>query len=84
MALLQKVKRVLAEEFPPPDKLKLEDHDGIFGSIRSNRFRRMEMLDRQNLIGEILAAHLDQKELRRIQVIVGVTPDEDVGLVDAE
>lgn len=82
MALLGKIKHSLTEEFPPPARVNLEDHDGVIGSILSERFRRMDAMDRQNLIGEILAAHLDRKELRRIQVIVGVTPEEDVGRMD--
>jgi hypothetical protein len=82
VALLRKIKRILSEEFPPPAKVSLEDHDGVIGSILSERFQQMDALDRQNLIGEILAAHLDQKELRCIQVIVGVTPEEDVGRME--
>jgi hypothetical protein len=39
----------------------------------------MESLDRQNLIGDIVAAHLSKEEQRRVQVIVGVTPDEETG-----
>jgi hypothetical protein len=39
----------------------------------------MESIDRQNLIGEIVAAHLSPEEQRRVQVIVGVTPDEGAG-----
>ena len=76
MALLRKLKRILAEEFPTPDTVWLEDHNGIFGSIRSERFKGMRAMHRQDLIEKILAAHLDAKEIRKIQFIVGVTPLE--------
>jgi len=76
VALRRKVERVLTESFPPPAKVRVEDHDGIYGSVVSNRFKRMEMVERQNLIGETLAGRLNQDELRHIQFIVGFTPEE--------
>jgi hypothetical protein len=77
--LLRKLERALIREFPPPATVKLEDHDGIIGSITSPRFAGMETIDRQNFIGHILAANLSQEEQRQVQVIVGVTPDEGTG-----
>jgi len=65
--------------FPSPDTVKLEDHDGIIGVITSAGFAGMESMDRQNLIGDILATNLTTEERRRVQVIVGVTPDEGTG-----
>jgi hypothetical protein len=76
MALLRKIKRILTEQFPAPDKVHLEDYKGVFGSIRSERFKRMGPMDRHDLIHKILTAHLDPKEMRQIQVIVGVTHEE--------
>ena len=76
MALLRKLKRILAEEFPAPDTVWLEDHEGIFGSIRSERFKGLGGMARQDLIDKILTARLDAKELQKIQFIVGVTPLE--------
>jgi hypothetical protein len=81
--LVRKLKRVLIERFPSPDTIKLEDHDGIIGVITSNRFSGMETIDRQNLIGEIIAPHLTLEERQRVQVIVGVTPEEGVGYLAA-
>jgi len=62
----------------------LEDHDGIIGVITSPGFAKMETIDRQNLIGEIIATKLSQEERRRVQVIVGVTPDEGTGYLAGE
>jgi hypothetical protein len=44
----------------------------------------METIDRQNLIGDTVATHLSQEERRRVQVIVGVTPDEGTGYLAGE
>jgi hypothetical protein len=82
-SLIRKLKRILVERFPSPDIIKLEDHDGIIGVITSDRFSGMETIDRQNLIGEIIARHLTLEERQRVQVIVGVTPEEGVGYLAA-
>ena len=84
VVLLRKVRRILTEQFPPPAKVSLEDHDGIIGYVQSERFKRMRTTDRQDLISDILAAHLEPKELRQVQVIVGVAPEEEIGLVDGD
>jgi hypothetical protein len=76
MALLRKIKRILTEQFPAPDKVHLEDYKGVFGSIRSERFKHMDGMDRHDLIHKILVAHLTPEEMRKIQVIVGVTHKE--------
>jgi len=78
MALLRKVKKILAESFPPPDKISLQDDDGLIGVITSERFKGMDSMDRQNWIGEILKAGLTPEEKRRILAIVAVTPEEAV------
>ena len=76
MAILRKLKRILTEQFPAPDKVRLEDHDGVIGSISSERFKQMDSMDRHDFIRKILVAHLTPKEMRQIQVIVGVTHEE--------
>ncbi|HXT60985.1 MAG TPA: hypothetical protein VN699_20265 [Pirellulales bacterium] len=43
----------------------------------------METIDRQDLIGEIISLHLTREERQRVQVIVGVTPEEGVGYLAA-
>jgi len=83
-SLLRKLEKVLTERFPSPATIKLEDHDGIIGVITSPGFAKMETIDRQNLIGEIIATKLSQEERRRVQVIVGVTPDEGTGYLAGE
>ncbi len=77
--LLRRLERVLVQRFPPPATVKLEDHDGIIGVITSPKFAGMETIDRQNLIGDIVATHLSPEERRHVQVIVAVTPDEETG-----
>ncbi|MBI3462706.1 MAG: hypothetical protein HY000_06545 [Planctomycetes bacterium] len=77
--LVRKLEKVLTKRFPSPATIKLEDHDGIIGVITSPSFAGMESIDRQNLIGDIMEKHLSQEERQRVQVIVGVTPDEGAG-----
>jgi len=77
--LLRKLEKALTKRFPSPATVKLEEHDGIIGVITSPSFAGMETIDRQNLIGDILASSLTAAERRRVQVIVGVTPDEGTG-----
>jgi hypothetical protein len=74
---LRKLKRILEERFPSPDKVDLRDDDGIIGIITSRRFRRMDTMQRQDLIHDILATSLNPQERRHIVIIVGVTPEEE-------
>jgi hypothetical protein len=78
MAVVRKLKRILEESFPSPDKVKLRDEDRIIGVVTSKRFRRMDSMQRQNLIHDILAAHLTGEEQRQVLLIVGVTPEEEL------
>jgi len=82
--LQRKLEKLLTERFPPPATVRLEDHDGILGVVTSSTFSRMQTIDRQNLIGDILATNLSREERRRVQVIVGVTPDEGTGYLASE
>ncbi|HJT79027.1 MAG TPA: hypothetical protein VJ739_17660 [Gemmataceae bacterium] len=75
---LRKLKRILEERFPPPDKVALRDEDGIVGVVTSKRFRRMDTMQRQDLIHDILTTSLEPEERRRVLVIVGVTPEEEI------
>ena len=77
--LLRKLKKALMERFPSPATIKLDDLDGIVGIITSTTFAGMESMDRQDMIGGIVESALSQEERRRVQVIVGVTPDEGTG-----
>ena len=78
MGLIRKLRRILAEAFPPPAKISLKNDDGIIGVVTSARFRNMDTLDRQNLLQDTLEAHgLSTDELRRILIIVAVTPEEE-------
>lgn len=77
--LKNKLEAVLIKRFPAPATVKLDEHDGIIGVITSDEFARMDSLDRQNLIGDLVDTHLSQQERRRIQIIVGVTSDEGTG-----
>jgi hypothetical protein len=78
MVLVRKVKRILAEAFPPPAKVRLKDEDGLVGVVTSPRFRNMDIMDRQELLDELLRRHgLSDAELRRILILVAVTPEEE-------
>jgi acid stress-induced BolA-like protein IbaG/YrbA len=78
MALTRKLKRILEEQFPHPDKVDLREDDGIIGVVTSKRFRRMDTMQRQDLVHDILASHLTEEERRHILLIVGVTPEEEL------
>ncbi len=53
MAVVRKLKKILQEHFPPPDKVELRDEDRVIGVVTSKRFRRMDTMQRQDLIYEI-------------------------------
>jgi hypothetical protein len=84
MAIVRKLKKVLQERFPPPDKVTLRDEDGIIGVVTSKRFRRMDSMQRQGLIDDILATRLSNEEQRQVVLIVGVTPEEELANADHE
>jgi stress-induced morphogen len=78
MAVVRKLKKVLEECFPPPDKVDLRDADRIIGVVTSKRFRRKDAMQRQDLIHDILATRLTEEERRHVLMIVAVTPEEEV------
>jgi len=82
--LVQKLSKVLTKAFPPPATVELEEHGGIIGVIRSSEFAGMESLKRQDLIGGIVKSKLSLEERRRVEVIVGVTPEEGTGYVSTD
>ncbi len=84
MAVVRKLKKILQERFPPPDKVDLRDEDRIIGVVTSKRFRRLDTMQRQNLIHDILATHLTEEERRHVLLIVAVTPEEEAASADVE
>ena len=78
-SLVRKLEKVLTKRFPPPAEIQLEDSHGVIGVIRSTEFAGTESIDRQKLIGDIIATSLSPEERWQVQVIVGVTPDEGTG-----
>jgi acid stress-induced BolA-like protein IbaG/YrbA len=78
MAVARKLKQILEENFPPPDKVELRDKDRIIGILTSKRFRRMDTMQRQELIYDILAANLTKEEQRDVLMIVCLTPEEEL------
>ncbi|MBV9125522.1 MAG: hypothetical protein JO112_19410 [Planctomycetes bacterium] len=79
MALTKrKLKRILEQQFPPPSKVELRDQEGIVGVVTSDRFRRMDTTERQNLIHDILSTQLTGEERRQVLLIIGVTPEEEI------
>jgi hypothetical protein len=77
MAVVRKLKRMLEDNFPPPDKVNLKDDDGIIGVVTSKRFRRLDTMQRQDLIHDMLATNLSKEEQRQVLLIVCVTPEEE-------
>jgi uncharacterized protein (DUF1697 family) len=84
MAVARKLKKILEERFPLPDKVKLRDDDGIIGIVTSKRFRRMDTMQRQDLFHEILTTNLTGEERRHVLLIVGVTPEEEIAYAEDE
>jgi acid stress-induced BolA-like protein IbaG/YrbA len=84
MAVIRKVKKILEEHFPPPDKVNLRDEDGIIGIVTSKRFRRMDSMQRQEMIHQILEDRLTEAERREIVIIVAVTPEEELANAGSE
>jgi hypothetical protein len=78
MEIIKKVRSVLTKEFPPPDKVELEDDDGIIGAVISRRFEGLEAIDRIKLIWDLLEKKLTKDERKRIVTIVAVTPVEEI------
>ena len=82
MVVVRKLKKILEERFPPPEKWNLREDNGVIGAVTSKRFRRMDAMQRQDQIHDILATQLTGEERRRVLLIVAVTPEEEV--VNAE
>jgi hypothetical protein len=78
MAVILKLKKILEESFPPPDKVNLRDEDGIIGVVTSKRFRRLDSMQRYDLIHDILTKNLTGAERKQVVIIVGVTPEEEI------
>jgi HEPN domain-containing protein/stress-induced morphogen len=76
--IVEKVKRALNRSFKPVT-MDLEDDDGIIGVVVSDKFRRMESIDRQTLIDNALReplARLSEEEIRHVLAITPMTPEE--------
>jgi hypothetical protein len=82
MAVVRKLKKILEERFPPPDKVNLRDEDGIIGIVTSKRFRRMDTMQRQDMIHNLLEARLTPEERRQVVIIVAVTPEEEIAYAE--
>lgn len=78
MEVLEKVEALLKNAFPPPDKVSLEDDDGIIGTVISDRFVGMPMFDRITIIWDLLGQHLTRDERNRVVLIVASTPEEEI------
>jgi len=78
MGLKQKLKRILVEAFPPPSKITLKDHDGLVAIVTSATFRDLDAMERQDLLQEVLQKHgITSEEMKRILILVAVTPEEE-------
>ncbi len=84
MGVARKLKKILEQTFPPPDKVELRDDDRIIGIVTSKRFRRMDTMQRQDLIHDILSTHLTREEQRHVLMIVAVSPEEAIAYSEDE
>jgi stress-induced morphogen len=78
MGLKEKVKKILTDSFPDADKVVLDDVDGVSGYVTSRRFKGLEMIDRINMIWDVLDAKLTKEERKDVFSIVPVTPEEEI------
>jgi hypothetical protein len=77
-AVVKKVRKVLQEMFPAPDRIQLKERDGIIGTVVSSRFKGLEPLDRVNMIWDYLESRLSKEESSQIVIILAVTPQEEL------
>ena len=78
MDLKQKVTEALRRALHP-DRIQLEDDDGISGIVVAAQFRRMPSLERQLLIHNALrgsSLKFTKAEIRQVLAIAGLTPAE--------
>jgi acid stress-induced BolA-like protein IbaG/YrbA len=76
--LKEKVTEALRQSLQP-EQIRLEDDDGIFGFVISERFRGVSALDRQALVYDALRkspVKLSKAELRRVLGIAPLTAIE--------
>jgi hypothetical protein len=75
---LNRLRAVLEEAFPPPDKIELRDEKGVIGLVTSAQFYGVDSLDRQTLVWKVLDRHLKPQERKKIVIIVTLTPKEKI------
>jgi acid stress-induced BolA-like protein IbaG/YrbA len=75
--LVKKAKKLLSKAFPPPDKVRVEDDDGLIGTVVSARFRGLDAVDRQKMVWDALDEHLTPEERRRVVIVLTLTPLEE-------
>lgn len=81
MDVCKKIEHALARSLHP-DHLELRENEGVIGYVVSSRFRRMESLDRQMLIDQVLRDsrnRLRAEEIKQVIAIVALTPEEFAG-----
>jgi acid stress-induced BolA-like protein IbaG/YrbA len=86
MDLKTKVTQALRQALQP-ERIQVDDENGIYGVVVSNQFSRMSSLDRQRLIDKTLrdpAVKLTKSELRRVFFIMTYTPAEYAAHHDGE
>jgi hypothetical protein len=74
---VKKLRRILRQEFPKPDKLRLRDEDGVIGHVISSRFKAMDTMDRVNLIWDLLDKELTREERKKVVIMIALTPQEE-------
>ena len=76
MAVRRKLKKLLKEQFPSPDNVEFRKGTPIVGIVTSKQFRRMDGMQRQDVIFDLLEKNLTKEEQREVLMIVAVTPEE--------
>ena len=58
MGVAHKLRKIMEQKFPSPDKIEIRHDDRMIVMITSKRFRRMSTMKRQDYVHDILMAEL--------------------------
>jgi hypothetical protein len=74
--IMRKMRRVLREKFPPPDKIKLHNGETIYGLVISPQFAGKDFEDRYDMIWDHVNQRMTRDERKKLTVLFALTPEE--------
>jgi hypothetical protein len=82
--LPEKVRTALEAAFPPPSGVRVQQYDGIIGTVVSGVFVGKGDLDRQKMVWKALGPALTPAERKKVAIVVALTPTEEAALAATE